>query len=118
MKAVLVVAHGSRNEDSSHMFLSILNMIRELKPDIRIEGAFMSFSDMNIESSIEQLIYDGVTEIDIVPYLLFSGNHVTKSIPNKINEFLKNDTRVKINYKKSLGIDKRLAEIVVDRIME
>ncbi len=116
MKSALVIAHGSRKDSTNDMFFEILEMVKEMSPDTHVEGAFISFSDIDIESSLEKLVNMGSTEIDIIPYLLFAGDHFNSTIPEKTEQFMKNHKDVKVNYKKSLGVDRRLAEILVDRI--
>ncbi len=117
MKFVVLVAHGSRQEKENNVFDNIVEMVRDmLGCEYCVEGAFMSFSDMNIEYKLEEVIKKGATEICIVPYLLFAGNHVKETIPSKVNTFMANYPNIQVTIKDSLGIDKRLAEIVVDRI--
>lgn len=119
MKSVLLIAHGSRKSQQNDMLFDIVDMVRDLiGNEYYVDGALMSFSDMNIEFKLKELIDKGATEINIVPYLLFSGNHVLNTIPNVVDKFMINYNDVEIIYKNSLGIDKRLAEIVVDRIKE
>ncbi len=120
MKAALVIAHGSRKQQSNEVFDSILNGVKESlhNQDIIVKGAFISFKEMSIESQLESLIIDGATEIAIIPYLLFAGNHVLKSIPHKVEAFLKDYPNVKVTYKTPLGADNRLVEIVVEKILQ
>ncbi len=117
MKTALLVAHGSRKSQQNDLFFDIIEMVKEIVGDeYYVDGAFMSFSEMNIEFKLEELIKKGATEIVIVPYLLFAGNHVKQTIPFKVDRYMENYPYVKVTYKDSLGVDKRLAEIVVDRI--
>lgn len=116
MKSVLLIAHGSRKSIAEEEFYSILHMVQKRIPSIRVEGAFMSCNDTTIEQKLEELTKDGATEIEIIPYFLFSGNHVKNSIPFRVEKFLHGQPGIKVSYKSALGIDQRLAEIVVDRI--
>ncbi len=117
MKSALLVAHGSRKSQQNDLFFDIIKMVKDIIGDeFYVDGAFMSFSEMNIEFKLQELIDKGATEIIIVPYLLFAGNHVKQTIPFKVDRFMQNYPNVKVVYKDSLGVDKRLAEIIVDRI--
>ncbi|MFV0440267.1 MAG: sirohydrochlorin chelatase [Lachnospirales bacterium] len=118
MKAVLLVAHGSRKTQTNDVFFGILELIRKRMPGTIVDGAFMSFNEMNIEFKLEELIQKGAKEITIVPYFLFSGNHVKNTIPFKVEKILQAYPDVTAVYKESLGIDERLADIIVDRILE
>ncbi len=117
MKTVLLVAHGSRKSQQNDLFFDIINMVKEIVGDeYYVDGAFMSFSEMNIEFKLKELIEKGTTEIIIVPYLLFAGNHVKQTIPFKVDRYMQDYPNIKVTYKDSLGVDRRLAEIIVDRI--
>ncbi len=120
MKAALVVAHGSRKQQSNDVFDLILDGVRNSLNDqsVIVEGAFISFREMSIESQLLKLIEAGATEITIIPYLLFAGNHVIKSIPQKVQSFLNDYPNVTVTYKQPLGADSRLIDIVVEKIME
>ncbi len=117
MKSVLIIAHGSRKSQQNDLFFDIINMVKEMVgDDYYVDGAFMSFSEMNIEFKLKEYIEKNVTEITIVPYLLFAGNHVKNELPLKVNRFMADYPEIKVVYRESLGVDRRLAEIIVDRI--
>ncbi len=119
MKSVLLVAHGSRKSQQNDLFFDIIDMVKDIVgDDYYVDGAFMSFSEMNIEFKLKEYIEKGVTEIMIVPYLLFAGNHVKQTIPSKVDRIMADYPEIKVVYKDSLGVDRRLAEIIVDRIMD
>lgn len=119
MKSVLLIAHGSKKSKQNDMLFDIVDMVREIVGgEYIVDGAFMSFSEMNIDFKLQEIIDKGATEIVIVPYLLFAGNHFLETIPTTVNAFMSMYPKVKVTYKNSLGVDKRLAEIVVDRINE
>lgn len=116
MKSVLLIAHGSRKNQTIDEFYGVVNIVKNMLPDLRIEGTFMSCRETNIESKLMELVDYGATEIIIVPYFLFSGNHVKNTIPFQVEKFLHEHTKVKITYKEPFGIDKRLAEMIVEKI--
>lgn len=117
MKSVLLIAHGSSKTDQNEVFLQMIDMVRQLSNgQYNIEGAFMSFSNMDISTKLKELIDKGTTEIVIVPYLLFAGSHVKETIPQEVEKFMVGYPNVNVIYKDSLGVDKRLAEIILDRI--
>ena len=60
----------------------------------------------------------GADDIRIVPYFLFEGVHIKEDIPEEIKAFQAHHPNVKITMGQTLGADKRLAEIVADRIRQ
>lgn len=118
MKGILILAHGSRERATLETLNSVVNMVKEKLPTEIIEVAYMEFCEMTIERGLKNLLDFGVSEIKIVPYFLFEGIHIKKDIPKELEKFRKDNPRIKIIMGKTLGVDCRLSEIVVDRILE
>lgn len=122
MTGILILAHGSRQNETENTLRKIIDMVKaELETDINtnlIEYAFLQFSDNNLETGLKKLVDQGAIKIKIIPYFLFDGVHILEDIPSEINEFLKGYPEVEISFGQTLGTDKRLAQIVVDRVRE
>jgi len=118
MKGVLVIAHGSRAKETETALEAVISMVRKKAPEIVIEPAFMEFSERTFERGVAALAEKGVTEIKIVPYFLFLGMHLKEDIPEMATRCAAGFPNIKIVMGKPLGVDERLADIVVDRIRE
>ena len=118
MKGVLVIAHGSRATESEAALDSVVAIVKERLPDVPIECSFMGYSDRTVEKGIRALVDKNVTEIRVVPYFLFMGIHMKEDIPEMIAELTKDYPNISISMGQPLGLDTRLAEIVLDRIKE
>jgi sirohydrochlorin ferrochelatase len=116
MKGILAIAHGSRAKETEATLEAILSMAKTKLPGIVIECAFMEFSDRTVEKGVSALVASGVTEIKIVPYFLFMGIHMKEDIPKMVAECAANYPGVKITMGEPLGVDERIADIIVDRI--
>ena len=116
MRGVLILAHGSRVEATKKTINEVVDMVRSKISDMPIQIAYMEFCEENIEHGIKTLVDKGVTEIKAVPYFLFEGIHIIEDIPNEIGEILKDYPNVKLEMGHTLGVDERLADILVDRI--
>ncbi len=86
MKALILIAHGSRKAASNTEFSSMVSLLRlKLKNTFEhVEASFLEFCEPSIEASLEMMIQKGITEILIYPFFLNSGKHVTVDIPMKI----------------------------------
>lgn len=118
MNGVLIVAHGSRAQKTQDTLKAIVDMVRNRIPEQLIEIAYMEFCDVNIEKGLTMLMEKGVTNIKLIPYFLFEGIHIQKDIPQEITNFLEAHPHINITFGNTLGVDKRLADILVDRILE
>lgn len=116
MRGILVVAHGSRAKETEAALALILDMVRAKKPGLPVECAFMEFSDSTVEKGITALAGKGVTEVKVVPYFLFMGVHMKEDIPQIIADCASQFPKITIKMGKHLGVDERLADILVDRI--
>ena len=88
MKALLIVAHGSRRKDSNDEVRRLTNRIRENSGPAfeQVICAFLEISSPQVDSAIADLVDDGATEIKIFPYFLSAGTHVVNDIPRIIDE--------------------------------
>ncbi len=118
MTGILLLAHGSREGNTEATMRQITEYVKaELQSDM-IEEAYLQFRETNLEKGLVSLIERGADEIKVVPYFLFEGVHIKEDIPAEIAAFAKGYPGVKITMGRTLGADRRLADIVADRIRE
>jgi len=118
MKGILILAHGSREKSTEDTLIKIISMLKEEIEDYIVEYAFLQFSQVNLKKGLDKLVEKGAKDIKIIPYFLFDGVHIRENIPKKIDEYLKNNKDIKLCLGKTLGADKRLVEILADRVSE
>ncbi|WMJ22041.1 CbiX/SirB N-terminal domain-containing protein [Paludicola sp. MB14-C6] len=116
MQGILIIAHGSREKQTEETFLKMVSMIKE-KVNMPVEYAYMEFSPKNIECGLNALVEQGINDIKVVPYFLFSGIHIREDIPQEINEFVEKNANVTITMGDTLGADPRIADVLADRIL-
>jgi len=116
MTGILLLAHGSREGDTEKTMGQITQYVREILKNEMVEEAYLQFRDKNLEKGLLSLIGRGADEIKVVPYFLFEGVHIKEDIPGELEEFRKQHPNVKITMGSTLGADRRLAEILADRI--
>jgi sirohydrochlorin ferrochelatase len=88
MKALLVVAHGSRRNESNEEVRRLANRIKENAGPAfdLVANAFLEISSPQVDSALADLIDAGATEIKVFPYFLSAGTHVVNDIPRLIQE--------------------------------
>lgn len=118
MKALLLVAHGSRRKDSNDEVRRLTHRIRENSGPAfsKVECAFLEISCPQVDSAINDLAIEGVTEILIFPYFLASGTHVTCDIPRLIEEEQANHPTMRFDLLPHLGALQGVSSLILDHI--
>ncbi len=118
MKALIIIAHGSRREESNQEIKNLSDKVKELvKTEFKlIEYAFLEMAKPTLMDSIDSVISENISEITIFPYFLNSGVHLQTDIP----AILKN---AKIKYPncvfhlcRPVGAYRKMAEIILDQL--
>jgi sirohydrochlorin ferrochelatase len=88
MKALLIIAHGSRRKESNEEVRRLSNRITENAGPAfdLVMGAFLEISSPQVDSAIADLADEGATEIKVFPYFLSAGTHVVNDVPRMIDE--------------------------------
>lgn len=119
MEKFLIVLHGSPKKEANTWdnFLNLLaGVFKKPRQDFKL--AFLQFGEPDIKSALKECIHEGAKRIIVHPFFLSSGLHVTKDIPEILEEIKKKHPEVEILYTKPLGMHEKLAEIVKERIEE
>jgi precorrin-8X/cobalt-precorrin-8 methylmutase len=116
--AVVVVAHGSRVKEANRGLYGVIENLRSTGRWDMVEPSFLQFEEPNLLCAVEGVINRGAGKVVVVPLLLFPGNHMLKDIPEEIEEQRSRHTGVEIVLTRHMGIDDRIAQIVIDRIEE
>ncbi len=115
-ESIILLGHGSRRSEANNILKSIAKIIKPKLLEINIEYAFLELAEPNVRDIIEKLATDGAGSIYVIPYFLYSGNHVSRDIPEIIDEYREKYPNIKLKLGDYLGIDERLAELVMERI--
>jgi len=115
MNSLLLVAHGSRREQSNEEVRVLAKKLSgrcgEQFPIIH--AAFLELADPLIPEGLQRCIDEGAREITVLPYFLNTGRHVAEDIPGIVEEF-KKTASAKINIVPHLGASDMMLELLVD----
>jgi sirohydrochlorin ferrochelatase len=118
MTGILLLAHGSREGDTEKTMRQITHYVTAALQNELLEEAYLQFRDKNLEKGLLSLIQRGADDIKVIPYFLFEGVHIKEDIPAEIRAFNERYPNVRITLGSTLGADRRLADIVADRVRE
>jgi sirohydrochlorin ferrochelatase len=86
VKALLIVAHGSRRAESNDEVRALTRVVAERASTQydKVDCAFLELAEPLIPDGIEALVKVGADEITVVPYFLSAGRHVVEDIPAEV----------------------------------
>lgn len=116
MKAMLIVAHGSRRSKSNDEIRSLTEKVSARVSDsfALIDCAFLELAEPSIESGIDCLVERGATQIQVVPYFLAAGTHVAEDIPRIVESRRPHHDGIKIEITNYLGQSELISDVLVD----
>ncbi len=115
---VVVLGHGSRRKAANALIPRVIQDLKARLGMSKIQPAYLQLAKPELGESLERLIKADCRRIIIIPFFLFVGNHVSRDIPEVIEQEKKKYPDVRFIYTRNLGEDTRIADIVADKIME
>lgn len=103
--ALVALAHGSRDPRSAATVHELCARVASMRPDLRIEPAFLDHCDPSPTAVLEQLVADGYDEIVVVPLLLTSAFHARVDVPTVIGDAAREHPGLRIRVSDVLGDD-------------
>jgi sirohydrochlorin ferrochelatase len=115
MKALLLIAHGSRRKQSNDEVIILADRLKlncSEQYEI-IHAGFLELAEMLIPDGIKKCVDDGATSIVVLPYFLNSGRHVIEDIPNIVNETKPHYPNINIKIAPHLGASNLMMELLI-----
>lgn len=115
MNALLLVAHGSRRQQSND---EVSMLAQKLKYNCSeqyaiIHAAFLELAETLIPEGIEKCINDGAKSVIVLPYFLNSGRHVVEDIPEIVNDTIQKYPDVDIKIAPHLGASALMMDLLI-----
>ena len=105
MRALLVVAHGSRRDSSNNEVRHLTDQLRAAAGEAyaQVACAFLELAQPSIPDGIDCCVADGATEVVILPYFLSAGRHVVTDIPEIVTASQARHPTVRLHIAPYLG---------------
>lgn len=114
MKSVVVLAHGSREQQAVQAWHMLEQAARaKLNADIPV---VFQFGMGGLPQALDDLAARGADAITVLPYFLFSGHHLRHTVPELMETWQKTHPHVHLSLAPALGEDERLAGLLADQI--
>ena len=118
MKALVVVAHGSRREASNEEVRLLAENLSKCADGVfeRVIPAFLELAEPSIPDGIEQAILDGADEVLVFPYFLTAGRHVAEDIPAEVEKVKTRYPNSKVSIASYLGAVEGVTDLILGSV--
>jgi sirohydrochlorin ferrochelatase len=114
--ALVALAHGSRDPRSAETIQALCAEVRAMRPDLRIEAAFLDLSKPTFSSVVDKLVKAGYDEIVVVPLLLTEAYHAKVDVPSAIAAATAKHENLKMRASNILGLETVFLEVLDRRL--
>ncbi|HET7356864.1 MAG TPA: CbiX/SirB N-terminal domain-containing protein [Nocardioidaceae bacterium] len=114
--ALVALAHGSRDPRSARTIRGLVDQVRSMRPDLRIESAFLDLSRPSFETVVDRLVKAGHDEIVVVPLLLTEAFHATVDVPSAVAAASSRHPEVRIRASRILGVEPVFLDVLDQRL--
>jgi sirohydrochlorin ferrochelatase len=114
--ALLLIAHGSRQEEAND---DLFAMAKDLSGAYAIvEAAFLELAEPTIEQAGHRCVERGANRVILLPYFLSAGIHVRRDLQAHRDRLSKDHPSVEFLLAEPLGRHPLLRQIVLQRAKE
>lgn len=116
---LILVAHGSRLEQTRDELFSVADQVQPLIPaSCQIHVAFLELSAPLLVDMLAEICKEKPDTVYILPYLLASGRHLLADIPLCIEKTMVQYRNIKIVLLPHLGLNPTLPSLVANHFTE
>jgi precorrin-8X/cobalt-precorrin-8 methylmutase len=114
---VLIFGHGSPRTEANQGFVALVERIARRLGAADVLPAFFSIASPTIPDQVGVLASRGVRRIALLPYFLFTGQHITKDVPEILAVCRERFPEVALDLWPTLEDDRGLEDVVVERLL-
>ena len=115
---ILVVGHGSRDNDAITEFMAVAENLKARFPNRHVETGFLEFARPTIDTGAAKLIEAGAKKITAIPGMLMAAAHAKNDIPSEINALSQTYPDIEFTYGTEIGVQASMLRAAQARIEE
>lgn len=118
MRAVLLIAHGSRRAEANADLVQVADLVRETGRYDVVEVAYLELAEPSIPAGGRRCVERGATSVVLAPWFLSAGSHVRDDLERFRREFEQSHPGVAFSVAPPLGVHPRMVDVLFDRLAE
>ncbi len=113
--ALLLIAHGSRQEEANADLYHVVAELRRRGPYAVVEASFLELAEPTADQAADRCVARGAARVIVLPYFLSAGVHVQRDLTAICRRLSDRHPQVAFHLAEPLGRHPLLLEIVADR---
>ena len=118
MRALLGVAHGSKDPGAQAVVEELLRRASALRPGVRTEAAYVDNASPSIRRALARLADGGVDDVVVLPLLLTPASHSKTDVAASVQAARRAHPRMRLRYGRPLGPHPVLVDVLARRLAE
>jgi sirohydrochlorin ferrochelatase len=116
--ALLLIAHGSRQEEANADLHHVLDALRRRGTFAVVEASFLELAEPDIDAGAARCVAQGAERVVLLPYFLSAGVHVRRDLTAARDRLAARFPAVEFRLAEPLGPHALLLEVVEERARE
>lgn len=112
---LVIAGHGTRVNAGAEAAAELVDRVRHLLPDVRVEAGFVELTPPTIDEALDAVLADSPAAV-VVPLMIGTGGHVREDIPEAIETAKADHGDATVVYTRHVGSPKALIDAVHERI--
>lgn len=114
--ALVALAHGTRDAHCVQTVQALCAEVRAMRPDLRIEPAFLTGSRPGFTKVVDKLVRAGYDEIVVVPLMLTDGHEAREHVPAAVGQVEARHPGLRVRASHILGLESVFLEVLDRRL--
>lgn len=124
--AALLIGHGSSHPSQKEVVEGLAKIVKDKGVFAEVFHAFMRVNEPRLSEILDEIVKKGYKKVVAIPVFISEGSHTIEDIPDALGiprgvRYYKkalSGVEVEIFYAKPLGVDEKIAEVIVKRGLE
>ncbi len=117
-RAVVLLAHGSRDGQWRQPIEAVQARLQAMQPGITVRCAYLELCPPTLEDAVQELAAARATHMAVVPLFLGAGRHVREDLPKMVQALALAFPALHITLAKPVGEDERMIGIMAQLAAE
>lgn len=116
--AFILIAHGAREPAWAVPLRRVCESVVAQAPDLRVELAFMELMPPDIAECADKLAAEGFTRILVVPLFIARGGHLTRDVPQQLDELHRKHPQVTFELAPPVGEADAVVQAMAGHVLD